>query len=144
MTNPDHALTRRFAENPTTPVAVDTNPIAVDLAASLQAWDPENRTLTLTFHTSERHVQGNGAVHGGIVTTMLDFGLVFAVMTDAPRIAVTAALSVQFERTVPPGDITVRSTVHRSGGRLAFASAELRDARADVLARATATLAMLK
>lgn len=144
-TNPDQVLVRRFVEGAVGPVAVETNPVATDLATRLQAWDAASRTLTLTFHPAERHVQGNGAVHGGVVSTMLDFGVAFAVMGGMalPKVAVTAALNVQFEKAVRPEPMVVHAVAHRVGGRLAFASAELCGSTGEVLARATATLAVL-
>jgi uncharacterized protein (TIGR00369 family) len=143
--NPDHLLVRHFVEHASAPVRVQTNPVAADLCTTLQAWDALTRTLTLGFEPAERHVQGNRAVHGGVVTTMLDFGLAFCAMASMriPKVAVTAALNVQFERPVLPQALVVRSTAHRVGSRLAFASAELCDADGQVLARANATLAVL-
>jgi uncharacterized protein (TIGR00369 family) len=145
MANPDQALLRAFVGAPDARVRVDTNPVAIDLATELQAWEPGARVLQLGFTTAERHVQGNGAVHGGVVTTMLDFGLAFVVLAqlEAPHVALTAALNVHFERGVQPGALVVRARADRLGARLAFASADLQDVAGRVLARATATLAIV-
>lgn len=145
FTNPDHALVHGFLATPTQPLALDSNPLAVDLATRLQAWDAEARVLTLRFSPVARHLQGNGVVQGGLVTAMLDFGLAFCVLAlvDPPKTAVTVALNVHFERAVLPGELEVRARVDRIGGRLAFATAQLGPAgSAEVSARATATLAV--
>ncbi|HYF16989.1 MAG TPA: PaaI family thioesterase [Ramlibacter sp.] len=143
--NPDQALLHALVRAPLVRVPVDTNPVALDLSTQLQAWDRDAGVLQLGFTTAERHVQGNNAVHGGVVTTMLDFGLAFVVLAqlEPPRVAVTAALNVHFERGVQPGPVVVRARADRLGTRLAFASAELQDATGRVLARATATLAIV-
>jgi uncharacterized protein (TIGR00369 family) len=144
--NEDHLGARRFVAAPHQPWVVDTNPVARDFEMVLQAWDAQRQALTLSFRTHERHVQGNGAVHGGIVTTLLDFALVFPVLAllEPPRVAVTVSLHVHFERAVLPGELQAVARIDRLGGRIAFASAELmRRGQDDVLARATATMAIV-
>lgn len=143
--NPDHALVRRYIAAPSHAVRVDTNPLAADLRMRLQAFDDAARTLVTRFEPAAHHLQGNGVVQGGIVATMLDFGLAFGVlaMLAPQKTAATVALNVQFERAVMPGELEVRATVDRLGGRLAFATATLCQAGgAEVLARASATLAV--
>lgn len=144
--NPDHALVLALVQGAAAPLAVDCNPVALDLATSLEAWVPASQMLQLGFRAEPRHLQGNGAVHGGVVTTMLDFGLAFVVLArlQPPRVAVTVALNVHFERAVMPGALQVHARIDRLGGRMAFASAELSATGSrDVLARATATLAIV-
>lgn len=143
--NPDHALVRHYVSAPSGAVQVDTNPLAGDLLMRLQAWDDAARLLVIRFNPGGRHRQGNGVVQGGVVATMLDFGLAFAVlaMLDPPKTAATVALNVQFERAVMPGELEVRATIDRLGGRLAFATATLSQAGGtEVLARASATLSV--
>lgn len=146
MSNPDHLLVRRFIAAPHSPLAVDTNAVARDLRMVLRGWDPASRALTMSFLALDDHVQGNGAVHGGIVSTMLDLALAFAVLgeLEPPRVAVTASLNLHFERAVLPGELHLVSRVDRLGGRLAFATAELTPAgHPEVLARGTAVLAVV-
>lgn len=143
--NPDHVLIRRFLLSPERPLPLNSNGLAEDLRCRLQAWDPVRRQLTLRFNPDARAVQGNGVVHGGLVTAMLDFGLALCVLAqlDPPKSAVTVALHVHFEQAVAPGDLEVCAHIDRLGGRLAFASASLNRTGVDqVLARGTATLAI--
>ena len=144
--NADQALVRRFVQAPARPLAVDSNPLAVQLGGRLDAWDAAARELTLRFCPGADAVQGNGVVQGGLVTAMLDFGLAFCVLAllEPPKVAVTVTLNVQFQQAVLPGDLEVRARIDRLGGRLAFASASISRAGSDeVLARATSTLAVI-
>ncbi|RYY64800.1 MAG: PaaI family thioesterase [Comamonadaceae bacterium] len=143
--NPDQALVRRFLAAPHEPLALDSNPVARDLGTLLQRWDAARQELTVGFQAREQHVQGNGAVHGGIVSTMLDFALVLPALglLEPPRVAVTVALTLHFERAVRPGSLEAVARIDRLGGRMVFASADLRLAgTGDVLARATGVLAI--
>lgn len=144
--NPDQLLARRFVAAPHAPLAVDTNPVARDLAMVLRGWDAQRRALTVAFFAREHHVQGNGAVQGGIVSTMLDFALVFPVLgqLEPPKVAVTVSLNLHFEQAVRPGELVAVARIDRLGGRLAFATAELMPAGSQqVLARASAAMAVV-
>lgn len=143
--NPDQVLVHAFLREPGVPLRVDTNPVALDLQAELLRWEPDGGGLHCAFTAAARHLQGNAAVHGGVVTTMLDFGLAFAVLAHLQpgRSAATVSLNVHFERAVLPGLLRVRARVDRSGSRLAFASGELCRSDDAVLARASAVLAIL-
>lgn len=143
--NPDHTLIQRFLSNGAQPLAVDSNRLAADLALRLTGWDAGAQELFLSAHPGEAHLQGNGVVQGGVVATLLDFGLAFVVMAvlTPPRSAATVALNVHFERPAPRGEVSIRARIDRLGGSLAFATAELGPAdRSQVWARATATLAV--
>lgn len=143
--NPDQVLLHGFVRAPVTARVVDTNPVARDLQAVLLGWSEIDGVLRTGFTTEARHLQGHGDVHGGVVSTMLDFGLAFVGLARLPagRSAATVSLTVQFERAVQPGPLTVQSQVDRLGGRLVFASAVLLHPQGPALARATATLAVL-
>jgi acyl-coenzyme A thioesterase 13 len=144
--NPDQLLVRRFMQAPDAPLPIDTNPVAADLAMVLQIWDPAARSLTVGFTASQRHMQGNGTVHGGVISTMLDLALVFPVLgaLELPKVAVTVSLNIHFEKPVLPGQLIAVARIDQLGGRLAFATAELRRAEGGgVLARATAAMAVL-
>lgn len=146
--NPDHALLLDFArQQPDAPVAITTNPLAMDLGATLVAADAKTGTLTLGFVPDARFVQGNGAVQGGIVAAMLDFATAFAVLLQLPpdRSAVTAELNLQFMRAAKAGRFVAHARVRRRGGTLAFAAADLvrADDENDLIASATATLPLL-
>lgn len=148
--NPDHQLLLDLVQGKLAiPVRVESNPLALDLAATLLAVDAKQATLQMAFLPGERFVQGNGVVQGGMVSAMLDFATAFAVLMQLPiqASAATAALDVQFLRAVPAGQrLLAQARVRRLGGRLAFASADLLADGPDgaLLATATATLAVLR
>ncbi len=144
-TNPDHTLILRFLAQAAQPMAMDSNRLAAELGLRLTVWDAGARVLSLSANPGEQHVQGNGVVQGGVVATLLDFGLAFVVMAalSPPRSAATVALNVHFERPVPRGEVAMQARIDRLGASLAFASAELGPPdRSQVWARATATLAV--
>lgn len=76
-------------------------------------------------------------VHGGILSTILDEAMSWAVI-DSGRLAVTARMSVDFRKPVPSGDtLEVTATVSRDRGRAVETRGEIRSASGDVLASST-------
>ena len=144
--NSDHQLILKFLAGNGTPLPVDSNPLAIDLGATLLEIDAQAGTVALGFEPGERFLQGNGVIQGGIVTTMLDFAIAFAALAKLPETqsAVTVSLNVHLVRPAAPGRYVARGTVQRMGGKLAFMEAQLQRAeRADVVASATAVMAVL-
>lgn len=147
MNNPDHALLLRAASGELAlPVAVHTSPLARDLGTRLLATDASAGTLRLSFTPGEAHLQGNGAVQGGIVAAMLDFAAAFVVLmrVQPPRTAVTAALDVKYLRSTRAGTLIAEARLTRLGATLAFAEASLSAAgQAEVSATASAVLPLV-
>jgi acyl-coenzyme A thioesterase PaaI-like protein len=122
--NPDQILLRRFLAHPHAPLAIDSNPMGVALRAELLG--RENGTIRIGFQPGREFLQGNGALQGGIVATMLDFASAFA------------AFAAQAVPLIATG------TVERSGRRLIFARAQLEQAQHGVLlASASAVMSVL-
>lgn len=79
--------------------------------------------------------------HGGIVSTLLDEAMSWAVI-DSGRLAVTAKMEVEFRRPVPVGaPVEVTGEVVRDRGRLVEARGEVRSADGALLARSRGTFA---
>ena len=99
----------------------------------------------LRFEPGVEHLQGAGNVQGGVVATMLDFALAFAVSARLPaaQTHATVSLTVNYIRAVGPGPVTVIAEVDRVGKRLGFAGARLSTTNGDVSATATAIMAIL-
>ena len=75
--------------------------------------------------------------HGGIVSTMLDEAMSWAVI-DSGRLAVTARMSVDFRRPVPSGEeLTIRASVTRDRGRAVETAGEIVGPDGAVLATST-------
>lgn len=75
--------------------------------------------------------------HGGIISTILDEAMSWAVVSSG-RLAVTAKMEVRFRRPVAVGElIEVLARVTRDRGRTTQTSAEMYDQSGDLLASAT-------
>ncbi len=105
--------------------------------------------LRLKFHRAGDDVQAHfipkkvhegyaAMMHGGIVSTLLDEAMSWAVI-DRGHLAVTAKLEIEFKRPVPVTEpLLVIGRVTRDRRRLVEAAGELRSASGDLLATASA------
>jgi acyl-coenzyme A thioesterase PaaI-like protein len=105
--------------------------------------------LRLKFHRAGDDVQAQfipkkvhegyaAMMHGGIVSTLLDEAMSWAVI-DRGHLAVTAKLEIEFKRPVPVTEpLLVIGRVTRDRHRLVEAAGELRSASGDLLATASA------
>ena len=126
--NPDHALLLEAAAGRLVlPHVVDSNALARWLGTRLMSIDAAGRGLMLGFDPSSEVCQGGGVVQGGIVATMLDFALAFAVLLqlDAGRGTATSMLNIGFMRATRLGPLQAQARVQRLGASLAHASADL-------------------
>ena len=139
MLNPDRNLVEG-AMTRTLPLAVDTSRLAVEMGAQILLVAPGE--ITLGYRIGDVFTQATGALQGGAVAAMLDFGLAFAVLTlrCEGESASTLSLTINFLRPALPGDFEVRARVARSGRRVTYAEATLFDAAGDAVATATSPL----
>jgi uncharacterized protein (TIGR00369 family) len=88
--------------------------------------------------TPHEHFEGYvHMVHGGIVSTMLDEAMSWAVI-DRGLLAVTAKMEVRFRRPVPVRErLTLSGRVVNERRRAVKASGEIRDRSGEILATAT-------
>jgi uncharacterized protein (TIGR00369 family) len=140
--NPDQALLARALSEGLEDIAFEANPLAIDLQTRLLRVTPQG--VALSFLPGERHLQGEAIVQGGILTTMLDFAMAFAVLARlAPnQSAATLNLSVNFLRPARAGRLQAEGRIERLGARVAFATAQLQEADGRLVASATSTLAI--
>ncbi len=90
-----------------------------------------------TFTPRPEHEGYTRMTHGGIVSTMLDEAMSWAVI-DSGRLAVTARMSVDFRRPVPSGEeLTIRASVTRDRGRAVETAGEIVGPDGSVLASST-------
>jgi uncharacterized protein (TIGR00369 family) len=93
--------------------------------------------VTATFTPRTEHEGYTRMTHGGIVSTVLDEAMSWAVI-DSGRLAVTARMSVDFRRPVPSGEaLTINARVTRDRGRAVETSGEIRSQNGEVLASST-------
>jgi len=140
-----HPILRAFQAS--TPPLVMTDPLARSLKGSILELDAEAGRAVLAFEPDESFKQGGGVIHGGIVTTMLDYAMALAAFSRAAegQSFATVSLTTHFLRSTLPGRHLARATLDRMGSRMIFASAQLvRDGDTQPLATGTAVMAMTR
>ncbi|GAA5161752.1 PaaI family thioesterase [Pseudonocardia eucalypti] len=84
--------------------------------------------LRLALRIDSRHLNGTGTVHGGVLATLADLAIGYAVAssTDPPTPLTTSSMTVNLSGTARPGDvITTRSRLQHQGSRVVLAHCEL-------------------
>ncbi|MEX1024248.1 MAG: PaaI family thioesterase [Planctomycetota bacterium] len=109
----------------------------------LETVDHDDGTVELRLVTGPEHVNEVGLVHGGLTSFLLDGAMGRAVgrTLEAGGVCATVQLSVQF---LSPARGTLRSVgrVTKRGKRVAFAEAECRTEKGELVARAHGTWAL--
>ena len=84
--------------------------------------------MVLGLRVEQKHCNMRGTLHGGIVATLADVALGYAIAfsTKPPTGLVTANLTLDFAGTARIGDwLEARVDVQKKGSRLAFANCYL-------------------
>lgn len=84
--------------------------------------------LVLGLRVEQKHCNTRGTAHGGILATLADVALGYAMAfaTEPPGALVTASLNLDFAGVARPGDwLEARVDIQKRGARLSFASAYL-------------------
>ena len=89
--HPERALVRRAIEQKLTGLPVTTNPLAISL--NMRIHEARDGWVRIAFNPPEGFTQGNGVVQGGIISAMLDFGMIFAAFSMVPVDATVADVS---------------------------------------------------
>lgn len=107
----------------------------------------ERGSVTFVCEPDESHSNMAGAVHGGLLCTLLDSALGSAVLSTLPAGASFASIEIKvsFLRpvTVASGPLTCLAKVVKPGRRVAFAEGEVRDAANKVVATASGALLVM-
>ena len=85
----------------------------------------KGKDLVLGLRIEPKHCNARGTVHGGILATLADvvLGYAMAFATDPPTALVTANLSLDFAGTAKVGDwLEATVDVQKQGSRLAFSN----------------------
>ncbi len=102
----------------------DRNPIGLKLA-----FFRRDGAVEAAFVPQPEHEGYIGLVHGGIVATLLDEAMSWAVIAETGRLMVTARLAITYRQPVSVGrPLRVRGWVEENRGRLVRARAEVLDA----------------
>ena len=107
----------------------------------------EDGRSRLELEVLPQHLNGWGAVHGGVTMTALDVAMAVAARSLEPdgKGVVTIEMKTSFMQAGPPqGRLAATGTcVHRTSS-LAFCEAEVRDEAGRIVARASGTFKFLR
>ncbi|MDR3468008.1 MAG: PaaI family thioesterase [Xanthobacteraceae bacterium] len=144
LENPDRLFIADFMAQGLSDMPISSSKIYQDLSARLVAAAPGR--VTLCFAAGERSRQGDGIVHGGVVSTMLDSAMAFAALSTLGRgeSAATVSLTVNFLTAVKEGACTVSAGLDKIGKRVAHARATLSSASGTTAATASAVFTLLR
>lgn len=117
------------------------NPFLQSLGARLVRWTPGEAEFRLLI--AEQHRNRQGALHGGLIATLMDAACGYAGLHAAqgePEIhGLTAMLNIAYLEPSFEGEVIAVGRVRRSGRSLYFAEAELHSAQGALLATAQGT-----
>ncbi|TWC36944.1 uncharacterized protein (TIGR00369 family) [Pseudomonas sp. SJZ079] len=85
--------------------------------------------LEIGLRAEPRHANGRGTLHGGVLATLADVGMGYAMAfsSEPPLPLVTASMTLDYLGTVQVGEWVVVHLEHSKRGRqMAFATASLR------------------
>lgn len=110
------------------------NPVGFKLALTQDQQRVESR-----FQFRAEHCGFPGVVHGGLITTILDESMAWAVGVSAGKFAYCAELTVRFLRPIAPdvNMIAHGEVVENKRGRLFLVRAEITNQQGDLMAEAT-------
>jgi uncharacterized protein (TIGR00369 family) len=101
--------------------------------------------VEIALEATDHHLNLQGLLHGGIIATLADTATGLAVRSMVPvgRRHVTVQLDVHYLSPGTPGRITAVGTTVRVGTSIAYAEADIADERGRLLAKASATVAVM-
>lgn len=101
--------------------------------------------VEMALEVTDHHLNLQGSLHGGVMATLADTatGLAVRSMLPAGRRHVTIQLDVHYLAPGRPGRIIAVGSTVRVGSQIAYAEADIRDGNDRLLARATATVAVM-
>lgn len=106
------------------------------LGYKLAEWKDGEAAITLTL--GPRHLNRAGALHGGVISTLIDaaggYAGTYCAVPGHVRRCVTVSLTTQFVAQTKTGMLTARARVRGGGKRLFMTSTEVTDAAGVLLA----------
>jgi len=117
---------------------LDASPAIARLRPSLELLELDFCVLKLGYR--EELTNGSGTVHGGVLATLADTAVAFALATnfDGKMGFATADLTIHFLRRAR-GDVWARARILKKGKRVNVGDVEIVDTRGAAVARALAT-----
>jgi uncharacterized protein (TIGR00369 family) len=112
--------------------------------AGLELVSAEAGEVVVALDAKPEQLNLEGVLHGGMIATLADSatGLAVRSMIEPGGRHVTIQLDVHYLAPGAPGRVTARAKTVRVGSQIAYAEADVRDARGRLIARATSTIAV--
>jgi uncharacterized protein (TIGR00369 family) len=102
-------------------------------------WDEEKKEVHILFRPDKTWCSFDGVVHGGIVASVSDEAMGWAVRKSVGASNVTADFHIRYRRPVlVGGEYTAKARAEETHGRKTRASAQIVNAKGDVFAEADA------
>lgn len=123
---------------------VENAPYYQLLKISLEKIDEGYARFRLPFQ--KELTQGFGVVHGGVIATLADTAVAYALLSlvqPGERVA-TAEFKINYLATVTSGDLIGEARIINKGGKLALGDMEVRDEKGKLVAKGLATYMILK
>lgn len=119
------------------------NPVGFRKLIGLKSTAAREGYAVMELTVSPEHLNSQGAVHGGVIATMIDHAGgnagCFGNETGKQRKAVTISLTTSFLASVSSGKITATSRKRPGGRRIFVSTTEITDATGKLLAVGEAT-----
>ncbi len=106
----------------------------------------EEGRAVVNLQAEERHLNPNGTVHGGVVSTLVDVSMAEALrtMTQEGQSPVTIEIKVNYLEPGKPGMLTSTAQVRKGGKRVTIVEAEvLQEESGEVVALATGSYTLI-
>lgn len=141
--HPERLLVRRAIDERQWDLPVQTNPLAI--ALGMRILEARNGRVRIGYTVGEGFTQGNGVIQGGIVSAMLDFGMIFAAfsMTPANSTLATISQTTNYFRAARIGELSVEAELERTGRSVMNGRASLYGPEHALLASASAPIAVI-
>lgn len=131
---------------PTVLDAYPTPPCARLLGLEILEADKEAGRVRIRFEGRPDFCNASGTLQGGLLAAMLDdtIGPAVLIATDAQRLPVTISMNVTYLSPARPGPIIGTATVGKLGSTIGYVEAVLEDRHGAEIARATASVRLVK
>lgn len=114
---------------------IDHMPFQRSQPVRVLACDAATGAVTLALPWRPEYDNGNGAMHGGVLCSLIDTTAAFGVVALRGASGPTLNLRVDFLKAALPGEeVTATALVRRSGRTLAFVDVEARNPAGQLVA----------
>jgi uncharacterized protein (TIGR00369 family) len=116
-------------------------------ATGIELSSAEEGHAVVSLQAEEWHLNAMGAVHGGVISTLIDVSMAEALdtITEEDEQPLTIQITVNYMKPAKLGTLTSTAEVRMGGDRVTIVEAELRqdneDGNEEVVALATGTYA---